>query len=141
MTGKFWFRPDMTVENHTATIQHWDKRAPRSFRQATAPCGQAGLRTNFDTLAACAKRQWLFVEPCMCEPLMVMLLESNSHPHFKQPPAQGWARKCYEYEVADLQWSEARRAGYRRQHNSLDSEQARKVNASSNTLFGGHAWT
>ena len=55
-TGKFWFRPGMTAEHHAATIQHWDKRAPRSFRQATAPRGQACSRTNFDTLAARAKQ-------------------------------------------------------------------------------------
>ena len=67
MTGKFWFRLDMTTGHHVAMIQHWGKHAPHSFRQATAPHRQAGSRTNFGTLAAHTKQQWLFVEPCMCE--------------------------------------------------------------------------
>ena len=136
-TGKFWFRPDMTAEHHAATIQHWGKRAPHSFRQATVPRGQAGSRTSFDTLAARAKQQWLFVEPCMREPLMVTPLESNSHPHFKPPPAQGWALKCYENEVADLRKNEAKRARYRRQRNGLDSERTEEVTLSLNVLFDG----
>ena len=61
--------------------------------------GQAGPRTNFDTLAARAKQQWPFVEPCMCEPPMVTPLKSNSQPHFKPPLAQGWPLQCYENEV------------------------------------------
>ena len=91
MTGKLWYCPDMAAEHHAATAQHWEKHVPHGFCQMTASHGQAGSRTNFGSLAARAKQQWLFVEPCMCEPLMVTLLKSTSHPHFKPPPAQGWA--------------------------------------------------
>ena len=91
MTGKLWYHLDMTAEHHAATVQHCKKCAPLGFCQMTAPHRQAGTHTNFSTLATHAKQQWLFVEPCMCEPLMVTLLGSTSHPHFKPLLAQGWA--------------------------------------------------
>ena len=109
-TSKLWYRPDMTAEQHAATVQHWEARAPLGFRQLTAPRGQAGSRANFSTLAARAKQQWLLVEPCVHEPLMVTPLGSSSHPHFKTPPAHGWALQCYDREVAVLCQAEARRA-------------------------------
>ena len=71
----------------------------------------------------------------MVSEVVVTPLESNSHPHFKQPPAQGWALTCHDKEVADLRWSEAERARYWRQRNGLDSERTREVTASLNTLF------
>ena len=99
-TGKLWYRPDMTAEQHAATVQHWEARAPLGFRQMTAPRGRAGSRTNFSTLAARAKQRWLLVEPCVRDPLMVTPLGPSPHPHFKPPPEHGWALQCYDREVA-----------------------------------------
>ena len=31
MTGKLWYRPDMTAEHHAATVEPWGKYAPHSF--------------------------------------------------------------------------------------------------------------
>ena len=89
--GKHWYRPEMTAEHHAAPVQHLDKRAPlEQLRRATAPRGLAGSRTaTFGALVARAKQQWLFVEPCMREPLMITPLGQGSHPHFKPPPPQG----------------------------------------------------
>ena len=83
MTGDFWYRPDMTAEPHAVTTRHWLTRAPLSFCQETAARGRAGSRTAFAALSTRAKQQWLFVEPCMREPLMVMPLRHGVHPHFK----------------------------------------------------------
>ena len=91
MTGKFWYRPDMTAEHHAATVRDWVKRAPSSFRAQTAVRGRAGSRATFDTKLTHARQQWLFVEPCMREPLMITPLNSEEHPHFKRPPPQGWS--------------------------------------------------
>ena len=123
---------------HAATIQHWDKRAPHSFRLATAHHRQAGLRTNFDTLAARAKQRWLFDAPCMRVPLMVTPLESNSPPHFKLPSAQGYALGTYDREVAALRKNEAERAQDRQQRNGLDPKRVKEVAASLDVLFTGH---
>ena len=103
----------------------------------TAPRGQAGSRANFSTLATRAKQQWLFVEPCVREPLMVTPLGSSSHPHFKPPPAQGWALQCYDREVAALRHAEARRAAIRRRRGGLDSVRTKDVTASLDVLFDG----
>ena len=43
--------------------------------------------------SSCSRQQWLFVDPCMCGPLIVMPLGHGELPHFKMPPAQGWALK------------------------------------------------
>ena len=93
-TGKQWYRPDMTAEHHAATVRDWEKRAPLSFCQQTAACGHAGSRTTFATLSARARQQWLLVEPCMREPLMLTPLDYDTHPHFKRPPPQGWSLGC-----------------------------------------------
>ena len=88
-TGKNWYRPDMTAEHHAATAKHWIVRAPLSFRQETATHGRAGSRAAFADLAARAKQRWLFVEPCVRDPLMVTPLDQGLHPHFKPLQAQG----------------------------------------------------
>ena len=85
-TGKLWYRPDMTAEHHAATVQDWEKGAPSSFRRQTAARGHAGLRTTFATRLSHAKQQWLLVEPCMRDPLMITPLGQDAHPHFKRPP-------------------------------------------------------
>ena len=91
-TGKYWYRTDMTAEHHAATACDWEKRAPLSFRTQTAARGRAGSRATFDAQLARARQQWLFVEPCMREPLMITPLNSGEHPHFKRPPPQGRRR-------------------------------------------------
>ena len=101
-TGKHWYRPDMTAEHHAATVQDWAKRAPSSFRRQTAARGQAGSRATFDTQLACARQQWLLVEPCMREPLMITPLGQDEHPYFKRPPPQGWSHGCYGMAVVEL---------------------------------------
>ena len=50
---------------------------------------------TFAALSARAKQQWLFVELCMREPLMITPLGSDVDPHFKLPKAQGWALRRY----------------------------------------------
>ena len=112
-TGKHWYHPGMTAEHHAATVRHWEKRAPLSFPQETAARGHAGSRTTFATLAARARQQWLFVEPCMREPLMITPLGHGSHPHFKLPQAQGWALKCFDNAVVELEQKETKRVRYR----------------------------
>ena len=73
----------------------------------------------------------------MHESLMVTPLESNSHPHFKLPSAQGWALGSYGREVAELRKNEAERAQYRRQRNGLDPKRLKEVTASLKVLFDG----
>ena len=68
---------------------------------------------------------------------MATPLGPNSHPHFKLPPAQGWALKCYEHDVAELQRKEAIRVGYRRQRLGLDPERTREVSKSLDILLAG----
>ena len=86
------------------------------------PRGHAGSRTTFGALVARAKQRWLFVEPCMREHLMITPLGHCSHPHFKPPPAQGWALKCFGNAVAELEQKEAKRLKYRRRQDGLDPE-------------------
>ena len=117
----------MTAEHHAATACDWKKRAPLSFRAQTAVRGRAGSRATFETQLARARQQWLFVEPCMREPLMVTPLSSDEHPHFKRPPPQGWSHECYAAAVLDLAGSEAKRARHRRQRVGLEEERARDV--------------
>ena len=126
-TGKYWYRPDMTAEHHAATACDWKKRAPLSFRAQTAARGRAGSRATFETQLARAQQQWLFIEPCMREPLMVTPLSSDEHPHFKRPPPQGWSHECYAAAVLELAGSKAKRARHRRQRVGLEEERARDV--------------
>ena len=93
-TGRHWYRPDMTAEHHASTVQDWVQRAPSSFRAQTAARGRAGSRSTFDAQLARARQEWLFVEPCMRDPLMITPLGPSVHPHFKQPPPQGWSQGC-----------------------------------------------
>ena len=126
-TGKYWCQPDMTAAHHAATACAWEKRAPLSFRTQTAARGQAGSCATFETQLARARQQWLFVEPCMREPLMITPLTSGEHPHFKQPPPQGWSRECYAAAVLQLEREEAARACRRRQRVGLVEERIRGV--------------
>ena len=123
----------MRAEHHATTIQHWDKRASLSFRQETAPRGRAGSRTTFGTLVARAKQRWLFVEPCMREPLRITPPEHGSHPHFKLPPAQGWALKRFDNEVTDLELKEAKHMAYQRRRDGLDLDLQALADRSTNT--------
>ena len=126
-TGKLWYRPDMTAEHHASTVQDWERRAPLSFRAQTAVRGRAGSRSSFATQLARARQEWLFVEPCMREPLMVTPLGSNVHPHFKRPPPHGWSRECCTAAVHELSRNDARRAHGRRQQAGLNKERVRDV--------------
>ena len=65
MTGKHWYRLDMTAEHHAVTVRDWEVRAPSSFREQTAAPGRAGSRANFAAQLTRARQQWLLVEPCM----------------------------------------------------------------------------
>ena len=109
MTGKNWYRPDMTAEHHAATAKHWLVRAPLSFCQETATRGRAGSRAAFADLAARAKQRRLFIEPCVRDPLMVAPLDQGPHPHFKLPQAQGWDLLRYANAVGWLEQTEVRR--------------------------------
>ena len=57
VTGKHWYRPNVTAEHHAVTVHHWDTPAPPIFRQETAARGRAGSRAAFAALAPCAKQQ------------------------------------------------------------------------------------
>ena len=126
-TGRNWYRPDMTAEHHAATAKEWLMRALLSFRQETAARGRAGSRAAFDALAARGKQRWLFVEPCMRDPLMVTPLDHGTHPHFKLPQAQGRALQRYVNAVGWLEQTEARHTGGRRQRDGLDSDEVQAV--------------
>ena len=126
-TGKHWYRPDMTAQHHAVTVRDWEKRAPLSFRAQTAARGRAGSRATFTAQLARARQQWLLVEPCMREPLMITPLSHDEHPHFKRPPPQGWSHGCYGAAVLELEDNEAKRARRRRQRDDLDAERTRDV--------------
>ena len=57
--------------------------------------------------------------------------------HFKPPPAQGWALKCFDSEVAVPEQKETKRIQYRRRQDGLDQERERKVSKSLDILFTG----
>ena len=99
----------MTAEHHAVTAKHRRVRAPLSFCQETAACGRAGSRAAFADLAARAKQRWLFVEPCVREPLMVTPLGQDPHPHFKLLQVQGWDLRRYASAVGWLEQTEVRR--------------------------------
>ena len=127
----------MTAEHHAVTARHWLAHAPLGFRQEVAACGRPGSRPTFATRAACARQQWLFVEPCMQEPLMVTPLGSDVHPHFKLPNAQGRALKRYENMVGWLGQAEAKRMQCRRRQDGLDLDRVRDVRVALDDLHRG----
>ena len=64
--------------------------------------GRAGACMAFAALSSRAKQLWLFMEPCVREPLMVTPLRNDKNPHFKAPGPQGWAYAFYPRESARL---------------------------------------
>ena len=113
-------------------------RKAAAFEMAPSTDGgprRAGSRATFATQLARARQQWLFVEPCMHEPLMITPLDSGDHPHFKCPLPQGWSRECYEAAELELADSEAKRARRRRQRANLEDERALDVRRRLNALL------
>ena len=65
---------------------------------------------------------------------MAMPLESDGHPHFKLPKAQGLARRCYGNIAGWLGQAEAKRMQHRRRRDGLDPGRVRDVRAALDDL-------
>ena len=123
-TGKHWYRPDMTAQHHAVTVRDWEKRAPLSFRAQTAARGRAGSRATFAAQLARARQQWLLVEPCVHEPLMITPLSHDEDP---RGISSGLRRRAGRMGAMGLRCSnsrknEAKRVRRRRQRDDLDAE-------------------
>ena len=77
----------------------------------TAPRRLAGSRTTLGALVARAKQQWLFVELCMREPLMIAPLGHGLHPHALQAATGvglgSQVLRAFDREVSALEQKEA----------------------------------
>ena len=77
--------------------------------EVPADLSQSDVVAAFAALSSWAKQLWLFVEPCVCKPLMVNPLRHDGNPHLKGPAPQGWACTFYQHDAARLQKGEAGR--------------------------------